>query len=154
MIVLTGIILSALLVGSLGVVNVVSEVRRLRVGGAPRPWFVVCRRIRGTLPTFYAAGRQDLENRAAWLSWDLRRVTVGETSCSHHRSYSRYTGGLARARGTDRLGRRRPDTSGPLAKCSVQGSVKVPLPKGREAFAIVYLLSAICYWSNVFWSFK
>ena len=79
MIVSTGLILSALLVGSLAVVNVVSEVQRLRVEGAPRPWFVVYRRIRGTLPTLCTADRQDLENRAAWLSWDLRWVTSGET---------------------------------------------------------------------------
>jgi hypothetical protein len=79
MIVLTGLIISALLVGSLAVVNIALEVRRLRVSGAPRPWFVVYRRMSGMLPILFPAGRQDLEDRAAWLSWDLRWTAAGET---------------------------------------------------------------------------
>jgi hypothetical protein len=46
-IVLSGLSVSGLLVGSLAAMNVISELRRLRAKGAPRPWFVIYRKIRG-----------------------------------------------------------------------------------------------------------
>ena len=78
-IVLSGLSVSGLFVGSLAAVNVISQVRRLRAKGAPRPWFVICRKIRGALPTYRTRSTHGLENRIAWLSWDLRWVTAGET---------------------------------------------------------------------------
>jgi hypothetical protein len=78
-IVLSGLSVSGLLVGSLAAMNVISELRRLRAKGAPRPWFVIYRKIRGALPTYHTRSTHGLENRIAWLSWDLRWVTAGET---------------------------------------------------------------------------
>lgn len=71
---------SALLVAGLGLVNLFSEFRRFRSEGIPRPWFVIGRRVRGVLlPNSFACVSQGVDNRTAWLSWDFRWVTAGQT---------------------------------------------------------------------------
>jgi len=78
---LTTIGASALLMSGLVAINAVAELRRLRARHTPRPWFLICRRVRGAIlpPTCSPTIGAELDRRTGWLSWDLRWVNSGET---------------------------------------------------------------------------
>lgn len=60
-------------------INFAAELRSITTQGVPRPWLVMYRRTLGR----FLPGRTDpietLVGRTAFLSWDIRWVTAGET---------------------------------------------------------------------------
>lgn len=56
-------------------------IRRLRAGACPRPGLIIWQRIRRVLPGMLRSAEAvtHLHGRRAWLSWDLRWTTEGET---------------------------------------------------------------------------
>lgn len=64
------------------VVNLFAEFRRLRTLRFPRPVFLLARRVRGRLPARDTRRRATLVGRRAWVSWDIRWLTAGETLAS------------------------------------------------------------------------
>lgn len=68
------------LFGFLAVANYVMEARSLREHEVPRPDFVIWRRVRGVIaPPRASRDSVDLPGRLAWVKWDVRWVTSGQT---------------------------------------------------------------------------
>ncbi len=73
------LMVTTLLAGLIAVVNAVTSYQKLRGLGAPRPGLVLWRRFLGIIPPMSARATHDFDHRQAWVTWDLRWLTGGET---------------------------------------------------------------------------
>lgn len=70
---------TGLLLALLVAVSAFAEYRRLAARGYPKPLFLIGRRVRGILIGARGQAPGTLTGRTAWVSWDIRWLTSGET---------------------------------------------------------------------------
>lgn len=79
LVILATVVVVMAILAMLITLNFLSEYKKLRAGGCPRPGFIVRRRYLRFLPSFGPRDLQVLAGSRAWVSWDLRWLTSGET---------------------------------------------------------------------------